>query len=209
MRLAAVTGLGIMLLALGGCVSLPEPEAEPERYVLNPIPPAGEGVRASAPGGLGLAMPEVDPGLDSRRIAVIRGDRRLSHYADAVWAAPLPDLLRAFFAGSIENRLGITPWRQGASRLELTTVVRAFQAEYPDSREEPPVLRVVLVAALRDGRTGEVVARTREIRRRPAAANRLDAVTGGLEALLRDAFVAVLETVSPHLDRRQGAAARQ
>ncbi len=82
--------------------------------------------------------------------------------------------------------------------------MRAFQAEYPGQGQEPPVLRVVMVADLRDARTGEVLVRTRETRYQPAAGNRLEAVVRGLEDLLRDAFGQVLETVAPHLPQGGG-----
>lgn len=180
------------VLAVAGCVSLPEGEAPPDRYTLAPlaVQDSGSDLRVA------VAMPEVPAGLASDRIAALHPGGRLGHLAGARWAAPLPELLRDFLATSVENRLGATAWGNHPAPYRLVTAVRDFQAEYPDGEDRPPTVRVTLVAVLWDQAAGEPVVRRRLSASRRLAEHRLGAVTAGLEGLLQRHTGTLLERVA-------------
>ncbi|HKJ71865.1 MAG TPA: ABC-type transport auxiliary lipoprotein family protein [Gammaproteobacteria bacterium] len=183
-------------LLLAGCVSLPQAEAPPQRYVLTPLAGGGQPTNGAR---IAVAKPQVPAGLASDRIAVLRGGRRLDHYAGARWSAPLPDLLQDFLASSVENRLGAAAWGPEPARYRLITAVRDFQAEYGEGASGPPTVRVTLVAVLWDRVEGEAVLRRHSTLTRRAQANRLEAVTAALEGLLRRAVGDFLETAEQRL----------
>ncbi|MEF8792990.1 ABC-type transport auxiliary lipoprotein family protein [Thiohalorhabdus sp.] len=191
--------LGLLsALFLSACVSLPEAEAPPERYVLTPI---GLEEATTVPGRIEVASPVVPAGLASDRIAVMRGGRRLDHFAGARWAAPLPQLVRDFLITSVENRLGAAAWASSGApaRYRLVTAVRDFQAEYPQGSQAPPTVRMTLIAVLWDQSRGRVVLRQRFAASQQAEANRLEAVTAALEGLLQQASGAVLARTAHRL----------
>jgi len=194
---AWVALLGALMMA--ACVSLPQGETPPQRYVLTPLP-ATEGDELA--GRIEVAAPRVPAALASDRIAVVRQGRRLDHYAGARWGAPLPELLKDFLATSVENRLGPVAWDGGPARYRLVTAVRDFQAEYPQGAEDRPRVRVTLVAVLWDRARGEVVLRQRHAADRRVAANRLAAVTAALEGLLQALTGQVLEGARTRLAAR-------
>ena len=176
-------------LAMTACVSLPEAEAPPQRYTLAPLAAqeSGSDLRVA------VAMPEVPAGLASDRIAVLRSGGRMDHLAGARWVAPLPELLKDFLATSVENRLGATAWGNQPARFRLVTAVRDFQAEYPEGDGRPPAVRVTLVAVLWDQAKGQPVLRRRLSDSRRLDENRLEAVTAGLEGLLKRLTGTLLE----------------
>jgi len=199
-RLAPALGL-LSALLLSACVSLPEAESPPERYVLTPLGVEGD---ATVAGRLEVASPAVPASLASDRIALVRDERRLGHFAGARWAAPLPELLRDFLTTSVANRLGAAAWASGgaSARYRLVTAVRDFQAEYPKGSGAVPTVRVSLIAVLWDRSRGEVVLRQRFAEGRQAEANSLGAVTAALEALLQQATAAFLAHTVQRLDEK-------
>lgn len=178
-------------LLLGGCVSLPEQPAPPERFVLDPLAPQ-EASRRPLNAGFRVAGVHLPAGLSTDRIAVLREGGRLDHLAGARWAAPLSQLLEDYFTDSLENRWGAIAWGRAPARYRLVMAVRDFQAEYRSGLDRAPVLRVDLVAVLVPASGGKVVARVTERRSGRAAANRVEAVVDGLEGLLGDAYGSVL-----------------
>jgi ABC-type uncharacterized transport system auxiliary subunit len=179
------------LLGLASCVQLPEPGQAPQRYLLEPA--AEEGETAAIPTrSLVVARPQMAPYLSGDKIAVVHDGRRLDHFAGARWAAPLPELLRAFWRESLQRRYGLTDWGTPDARYTLQMVVRNLQAEYQGA-DGPPRLRVTLVAGLRDRRSGELLARSRQSRTAVASADRLDAIVAGLEGLLDETSAALFD----------------
>jgi len=179
----------LLPLLLTACVSLKEPAPAPERYVLHPHQEAAGEAAPSA--RLVVGQPRVAPGLESDRIVVIRDGRRLDHLADARWAAPLPEVLQAFFHEALERRFPrleaeAAPGGMGDVRLGAT--VWAFQAEYAGKADSPPRLRLVMTLRLQRAGNHRTLARMRVARTAPAASNRRTAVVAGLEGLLDEAF---------------------
>lgn len=186
--LGAVAGM----LLVAGCVRLPEPEPAPDRYLLEPAEvAAAEQAEAPLP-AVAVATPRVAPALGGDAIAVVRDGRRLDHFAGARWAAPLPELLRGFWRESLERRYGLTDWEGGGAPFRLDFVVRDLQAEYREG-EAPPRLRVTVAAALRQRGTGELVAQSRWTGSARAEADRMAAITAGLEGLLQQASGVLLD----------------
>lgn len=181
--------LVLLPLVLTACVSLKEPAPAPERYVLHPHQAAEEG--AAPPARLVVAQPRVPPGLESDRIVVIRDGRRLDHLADARWAAPLPEVLQAFFHEALERRfprLEAEAAPGGTGDLRLGATVWAFQAEYEGKADSPPRLRLAMTLRLQRAGDHRTLARMRVARTARAASNRRTAVVAGLEGLLDRAF---------------------
>lgn len=141
-RLAPRLACGILLtLALGACSVLPQPEVV-NTYVLTP--PSGAPDAPSAPDdrasgavkvlpSLAVMRPTASPGLDSRRVAVVEEERRLSSYPGVRWAAATPDLWRDYL---IDTLRADPRWAAVSSEeqrlltdLELHSTLQAFQAE--------------------------------------------------------------------------------
>lgn len=201
-RNVSVIGVGLLVVVvplLSGCVSFKDDAPPLQRYLLHPVPPAQAGGRIpELEVSIVLARPEVAPGLDTERIAVVRDQRKLDYYAGARWAAPLPDVLHEFFVANLENRykvagLGDNPLHINARyRLEIT--VRDFQAEYvSDDTNMTPELRVTLVAAFANQDDDDMVLRLKRSRNAQSADNTLSSVTAGLERLLQDLYLEVLD----------------
>lgn len=199
---------GLPLLA--GCLSLSTQSEEkpPTRYLLNPLPsaPSGEGAPRGRRPTVSVELPSMAPGLDTDRIALVREGRRLEYFAGARWATPLPDLLQAFFAESLEHRIpgarAGSPADVSGADYQLRMVVHDFQAEYEGGINTTPDLVVGLAATLSRPGGKRVLAQVRESRRSPAAANRLGSVVQGLEKLLQDAYGSVLRDLREKLRNR-------
>lgn len=176
---------------------MPEGKEPPERYVLRSTTEVAK--PASAPARIRVVEPRMAAGLDSDRIAVLRANRRLDHYADARWAAPLPRLLQAFLADSLDRRYGAVALGSAPARFRLVTVVRDFQAEYPDGSEELPRVRVRLSAVLWDQQQSEAVRRERVALTARAKANRLGAVVAALEGAMQTAADRIMTGLARHL----------
>ena len=118
---------------------------------------------------------------------------------DARWAAPLPRLLQDFLMASLERRYAGVALGPEPARYRLVTVVRDFQAEYPAGSEGPPRVRVRLTAVLWDRKREEAVMRERVALTTRAEANRLGAVVGALEGVMRKAADRILTGMDRHL----------
>jgi ABC-type uncharacterized transport system auxiliary subunit len=194
-RLPVLTLLAAALM-LGACVSLPEGQPPPQRYVLAPLAATAE---RPAPARIAVAPPRLPAGLASERIAVLRPGGRLDHVAGAQWAAALPDLVHDFLVGSVENRLGAAAWGAEPARYRLVTALQDFQAEYGSDAQAPPRVRVTLVAELWDAERGRLVLRQRRSASRELAANRVAAITSALQGLLREVAGDVLDSAGRRL----------
>lgn len=129
--LAAIT-LVLSVPFMSGCSVLPQAEVV-DTYVLHAAP-AGPATRdAPMTRSIAVMRPLAAPGLDSRRVAVLEQDRRLSSLQGVRWAANAPDLWRDFLVESLrsEPRLpGIVSDEQHVQTdLELHTLLQAFQLE--------------------------------------------------------------------------------
>ena len=198
----------LMLPLMSACVSFNEQAPPPQRYLLHPVTPTEDIPMPELPVSIVVARPQVAPGLDTERIAVVRDRRQLDYYADARWAGTLPAVLHEFFVASLENSyrlpgLGEDPVRSDA-RYRLDFKVRAFQAEYVDDDiEAAPMLRVTLVAAFVRRDDDRTVLRLKQSRSAQATSNSLGAVTHGIERLTQDSFVELLNAFATELEGKR------
>ncbi len=191
----------VLLALLAGCSGLLDSDREPVRvYTL--APPAASVAHDPELASVGLARVNSAPGLDTDRMLLRRDPLRLEHFAGARWAATTPVLVgdylgAAMLAGSESFRpagTGETPdyW--------LGVEVRTFEADYLDGT--PPVVRIELVAVLRDVDRRRQVMLVRRSASRPAADNTLGSVAQAFDAAMqslaseitRDVEAAVVDT---------------
>ncbi len=182
----------LVCLLLAGCVYLPESAPPPERYTLEP--PAfdpSEQLPTEAAFRVGEVL--LPARLASDRIAVLREGGRVDHLANVRWSASLSDLLQDYLADGVEARWGATAWGRTPARYRIVAAIRDLQAEYPNGSNEPPKLRVHLIATLMEASSGEVVARVSEHHVREAESNRVGVIVEGLEGLLGTALSGMLD----------------
>ena len=157
------------------------------RYVIAPPPPAATAT-ASAASQVDLAVgrPDVTPGLDTDRIAVLRG-HELDYYRGALWSGTLLDMTQSFLVTALGDqklfRNVAAEQARVAGEYLLDTEVRAFQAEYTGATA--PTVRVTIIGRvirIRDRKMIDTVAATAT---QPAGENRLTAVATAFEAAMQ------------------------
>jgi len=153
-----------------------------------------------------IVRPEVAPGLDTERIAVLRSDRRLDYFSGSQWGAPLADVVQQVMVESLQNtgRLRGVQRDLGNFRPDfvLQLDVRAFQAEYTQSGA--PLARVDLIATI-----GRLNDRRSVLSFAAAAAERADAntmaaVAAAFDKSLQSVTSAVLANAIDYVGRAQG-----
>lgn len=177
---------------LAGCGGL-KSRAEPDRiYVLNPAPVAAG---TPAAGQLMVSRPNVQPGLDSPRIALKRAGNELDYYAQSRWSGTLPQVLGAF---SVESLKGSFTTVTGAERgvgpadFELLLTARHFEAVYAQDGGAPEVhvaFECLLVSLSPRRVLGSCDAEVREA----AAGNRMAAIVAAFERASQRALAEVRE----------------
>jgi len=192
-RCLAMTGLVVLGVALAaGCTPLQSSEPRPNEYVLA-APDDGASLPAAAlPQPLALATPQVPPGFDGRRIRIRRPGLRLSHIADARWAAALPELIGEYLRRALEARLEDhkstreADQQQGDHVLEVR--ITAFEPVYTEGDDARPEVKVALTLALRDRVSGTVAATASAQDKQSRVADKVDAIVAALSEGLGRAF---------------------
>ena len=183
--------LCVLMLILAGCSVLERAEKAPSLYVLKPVP-AGVNIASDRPTPeIAIRKPEIEPGLNTEKIAVLKADRTLDFISGAEWAAQLEDVLASFLQASYENKLPLNSVveedYQSAADWDLMTTVRDFQAEYSGyEASEPPVIRVTFLMTLRDRNNGETLNKLVLSRAVPARANTETEIVSAFEQALRE-----------------------
>jgi len=137
--------LMILCIPLYGC-GIGERPAN-ELYVLKTDMQSGH--RKTVPINIRIAEPEMAPGLDTDRIAVMSTPNQLTYYTGAAWAQPLPQILQQFlmntfqqsrtFKGVDSEQESITP------DVILLTEIQDYEV---NNNVSPPTVRVRLTAKL-------------------------------------------------------------
>jgi cholesterol transport system auxiliary component len=140
----------IVSVALAGCGGVFESRlAAPQTYVLRLPPPAAAANPLTA-GSILVQRPETSPGLDSNRIALLRGDRRFDFFAASLWAAPAPDVIESVVVDGLRGLGTFSAVFDDAApfapRYDLRITVRRFEADYTTG--EIPTVHVVLDCTL-------------------------------------------------------------
>ena len=178
---------------LGGCstASLFDSEAPiPTNYVLAPVPAAATPTPSRASEvDVAIARPDVIPGLDSRRIAVLKG-RLLDHYKGTEWGGSVSEVVQTLLVRSIDQQQlfrSVTSEQTRVSAEYLLDVeVRDFQSEYADDGGNPQV-RVTFISRLIRIRDRELISTITSTSLRPAADNRMNAVAAAFESAAQQA----------------------
>ena len=162
----------------------------PTNYVLAPAPAASETTNA-APVDISVSRPDLAPGLDSDRIAVLRG-RLLDYYRGVRWGTRAIELIQTLVVDSLEDQKlfrSVTPEQaRVAGDYVLDLQVRDFQAEYAD-RANRPVVHVALVGRLIRIIDRELVATVVSEARSEAEEERMSAVTAAFERASHQAIL--------------------
>jgi cholesterol transport system auxiliary component len=142
--------LVVAMLAGAGCGSLLETKLPSSAsYVLAPLPASSSGV-ARSEADLSIGRPDVAPGLDSERIAVLKG-RQLDYYRGAQWGGRMTELVQTLVVDSFEDQQLFRSVTSEQSRVPgeyvLDVSVRDFQAEYAGASASPTA-RVTIIGRL-------------------------------------------------------------
>jgi cholesterol transport system auxiliary component len=151
-RLYRVMGVGIVALALAGCLSLPREEQQIQTFFLSLDRSAGGAsiseVQPKA-GILVVNVPVAQPGFDTPRMAYTQRPYEVSYYATHQWADPPARMLVPLLVRSLETTglwRAVVPWPttvRGDYRLDTSSLV--LQQEF---LQQPSRTRVLLRAQL-------------------------------------------------------------
>jgi cholesterol transport system auxiliary component len=175
--------LAVAALACGGCGSLLETKLPTStNYVLAPVPAASSGV-ARSEADLSIGRPDLAPGLDTERIAVLKG-RQLDYYRGAQWGGRMTEVVQTLLVDSFQDqqlfRSVTAEQSRVASEYVLDVSVRDFQAEYASDNAAPTAHVTILGRLIRvtDRQLIDTFTATAQSR---ASDNRLGAVTAAFE----------------------------
>jgi len=183
-RLAVITSL----LALSACSTSSLLDSElpiASSYVIAPLAPAANATQSAASQvDIAIGRPDVAPGLDTSRIAVLRG-RQLDYYRGVQWGGNTLEVVQALLVNSLQDqklfRSVTSEQARVAGAYMLDSEVRDFQAEYTEGRAAPTV-RVTIIGRLiriADRALVDTIAGTAT---HPADDNRMTAVAAAFEA---------------------------
>jgi cholesterol transport system auxiliary component len=134
---AIVAGLASLCAGCGSLLETKLPEST--SYVLAPAPASSTGVTRSEV-DLSIGRPDLAPGLDTERIAVLKG-RQLDYYRGAQWGGRTIEVIQTLLVDSFEDqqlfRSVTAEQSRVASEYVLDVSVRDFQAEYASDGAAP------------------------------------------------------------------------
>lgn len=169
-----------------GCGSLFESKIPlPDRYVLAAAPAAASSTQTAASAtDLAIGRPDVAPGLDSDRIAVLRG-RQLEYFRGVQWGGSVTEVVQALLVGSFQDQHlfhSVTSEQARVSSSYMLDVeVRDFQAEYGEGGGSPEV-RVTLIGRIIRVKDRQLVDTLVATASRPAKENRMNVVAAAFES---------------------------
>jgi cholesterol transport system auxiliary component len=180
-----VAGLGAFAVLGAACTgSLLETDMPAStNYVLAPAPFAASTVAATE-ADLSIGRPDLSPGLDTLRIAVLKG-RQLDYYRNVRWGDDATSVVQAFLVDSLEDqrlfRSVTAEQARVAGDYVLDVEVRDFQAEYA-SETGAPVVHVTMTGRLIRVLDRKLVATVSSEAREQATDDRMAAVVASFEA---------------------------
>lgn len=202
----AAAALGALLA--GGCASGAFESDQPHQqlYVLAGVP--ARAAETILPIDLSVAQPQVRPGLDTDRIAVLYPDRRLDYFAASRWGGPADAVVQSLLIESLRNGAGLRSVQGDVSTFApeyvLQTEVTDFQAEYLGEGTTPQVhvQFIVTVGRFADRRPlASFVADARA----PAESNNLRAVVAAFEKASQQAATLVVDQTRAALGQAHAA----
>jgi cholesterol transport system auxiliary component len=180
---ARVLALVVATSGCAACGSLLETQLPASSsYVIPPVAAASSGVTRSEV-DLSIGRPDLGPGLDTERIAVLKG-QQLDYYRGAQWGGRTTEIVQTLLVDSFQDqqlfRSVTAEQTRVASSYVLDVTVRDFQAEYAGENVAPTVRVTILGRLIRvtDRQLVETFSSTAQSR---AADNRLTAVAAAFE----------------------------
>jgi cholesterol transport system auxiliary component len=172
-----------MALLCAGCGSLLKTEMPVSaNYVLAPVPPA-TGTAMSTAADISIGRPDLAPGLDTERIAVLKG-RQLDYFRAAQWGGRMTEVVQTLLVDSFEDqhlfRSVTAEQSRIASDYVLDVSVRDFQAEYA-SDNAVPTAHVTILGRLVRVTDRQLVETFAAQARSRATDNRMTAVAAAFE----------------------------
>ena len=182
-RWLALASIGLLCTACGSLFESDVPP--PSRYVIAAAPPAAAATQSAASQtDLSIGRPDVAPGLDTERVAVLRG-RQLDYFRAAQWGGSVVEIVQALLVSSFQDqqlfRSVTSEQARVSSDYMLDVEVRDFQAEYTDGNTAPSV-HVTLVGRIIRIADRELVDTILATAQRPASENRMSTVAAAFEA---------------------------
>jgi len=196
--------LSALLVLLGGCASGAFDSDRPyeQLYLLSGLPPISA-IPSILPVDIAVAQPQVRPGLDTDRIAVLYPDRRLDYFAASRWGGTTDSILRSVLMESLRNGAGLRGVQAETSAFRagylLQTEVVDFQAEYADSAGAPSV-HVQLIVTLGRYDARQPMASFAVEARVPAASNSLSSVVEAFEKACHEVSLRLIGTLRSTLE---------
>jgi cholesterol transport system auxiliary component len=192
-RFIAGMTLTTTVLLLTACSGLRSDAPAEQIYVLHAgkLPGAMEPVSAV----LSVPRPQVQPGLDTNRIALTRPTNEMDYFAASRWGETLPKVLEAMVLESVASSgifttvLGETH-NAGHVDYELLLTARHFEATYAAANSVPRV-QVTLECVLTSGMPRQVLGRCDAEAVEPASANRMSDIVAALERAAQRALAEV------------------
>lgn len=179
----------------------------PTNYMLAPAPAAKAPTQSRASNvDVAIARPDVAPGLDSRRIAVLKG-RLLDHYKGTEWGGSVSEVAQTMMVRSLDQQQlfrSVTSEQTRVSAEYLLDVeVRDFQSEYDEGAANPQV-RVTFVSRVIRIRDRELVATIISTSLQPAADNKMGAVAAAFELAAQQASLDLAGKAASAIDADVG-----
>jgi cholesterol transport system auxiliary component len=182
---AATHAFVLLMLACTGCTGslLDSKMPTSTAYVLAPAAAAPAAATTNSTVDLSIGRPDMAPGLDTERIAVLKG-RQLDYYRAARWGGNAVEVVQTLLVDSLEDqrlfRSVTAEQARVAGDYVLDVEVRDFQAEYADENTAPNV-HVTIVGRLIRLVDRQLVGTVSAESRSKAADNRLGAVVAAFE----------------------------
>ena len=175
--------LVIAMLACGGCGSLLETKLPASTNYVLASAPAGSTSVTRSDADLSIGRPDLAPGLDSERIAVLKG-QELDYYRGAQWGGRTTEMVQTLIVESFEDQQLFHSVTAEQSRVSsdyvLDVSVRDFQAEYA-SDGAAPTAHVTIFGRLIRVVDRELVDTFSATAQSKATENRMNAVSAAFE----------------------------
>jgi cholesterol transport system auxiliary component len=195
--------VALLVLLLCGCTGLLDSDREPVRvYTLAP-PSAPPPQQPDLP-GIRIADVTTAPGLDTDRMLLRRDSLRLDHFASARWAAKTPALVEDYLAAALIEagesfRLAD---RDEMADHTLDLQIRTFEADYRNG--EPPVVRIDVVAMLRDARERRRIMHILRSASESATDNTLGSVARAFDAAMQRTATHIVDDIDTAIGNEGG-----
>ncbi|MGB8328319.1 MAG: ABC-type transport auxiliary lipoprotein family protein [Steroidobacteraceae bacterium] len=198
MRRTLYAPVTVAMAVLSGCGGLRSHDVPDQVYLLraDPAPQAPAAEVQPLKASVRIARPQPQPGFDTDRIIVIRGDRRFDAFSGSRWAAPLPDVVAALAVETLRASGRFADVQDDRAPFSadylLRMTVRHFEAEYTGAAAAPDVrVSFDCVVGRRSERT--TIATFTAEASMPAAGNRMGVVVEAFERAARAALARVAD----------------